>query len=90
MVQIIRPRVIILDIKARQVLSHRYDLSNHKIEIAGEKYPMFFRSEIIYCRKAIEELAMMPYQGREFPHVISKEEASKWKVEMQNRFFQIS
>ncbi len=80
MVQIIHPRVIILDIKARQVLSHRYDLSNHKIEIAGEKYPMFFRSEIIYCRKAIEELAMMPYQGREFPHVISKEEASKWKV----------
>ena len=80
MIQIIRPRVIILDAKARKVLSRLYDLSNHEIEIAGEKYPMYFRSEIIYCRKTIEELAMMPYQGREFPHVISKEEASKWKV----------
>ena len=80
MVKIIHPRVIILDIKARKVLSRRYDLSNHEIDIAGEKYPMFFRSEIIYYRKAIERLAMMPYQGREFPHVISKEEASRKKL----------
>ena len=80
MIQIIHPRVIILDSKAKNTLSRRYDLSNHEIEIAGEKYPMFFRSEIIYCRKTIEGLAMMPYQGREIQHVISKEEASKWNV----------
>jgi hypothetical protein len=85
MVQIIRPRVIILDINAMRVLSHRYDLTNHKIEIAGEKYPMFFRSEIIFSRKTIEGLAMMPYQGREIPHVISKEEASKLKVSIKKR-----
>ena len=80
MIQIIHPRVIILDSKAKNTLSRRYDLSNHEIEIAGEKYPMYFRSEIIYRRKTIEGLAMMPYQGHEFPHIISKEEASKWMV----------
>ena len=31
------------------------------------------------CRKAIEELAIMPYRGREIPHVISKEEVNKRK-----------
>ena len=76
---ILRPRVIILDAKARVALSQRYDLSNHEIEIAGVKYPMYFRSEIIFHRKAIEELAIMPYRGREIPHVISKEEVNKRK-----------
>lgn len=82
MIGILRPRVIIVDANARKALSQRYDLSNHEIEIAGEKYPMYFRSEIIFQRKAIEELANMPYRGREIPHIISKEEGSRIKQKM--------
>lgn len=66
----------------KKALSQRYDLSNHEIEIAGEKYPMYFRSEIIFQRKAIEELANKPYRGREFPHIISKEDGIRIKNNM--------
>ena len=70
------PRVVIIDEKAMSALRkcRRNKLENHVFEIAGKEYPFYLEAEVEENRNDIERLADLPYQGKEFPLVISKED----------------
>ena len=69
-----RPRVVIIGEDAYDALKLAYNMNNQTLESDGEKYPFFMESEIERNRRNIEALAKMPYRGKEFPLVISKED----------------
>ena len=71
----------IADAKALRVLSKQYRINDHQICINNKLYPFYKKAEIRTYRKQIEELAFNPYQGKEIPYIISKEEMKKLKAD---------
>ena len=81
MIILLNPQVIIADAKALRVLSKQYRINDHQICINNKLYPFYKKAEIRTYRKQIEELAFNPYQGKEIPYIISKEEMKKLKAD---------
>ena len=81
MIVLLNPQVIIADAKALRVLSKQYRINDHQICINNKLYPFYKKAEIKTYRKQIEELAFKPYQGKEIPYIISKEEMKKLKTD---------
>lgn len=73
------PRVVILCEEVEAFLDKLYKTTESHITINGVDYPMFRQAEMENHRGEIERLAMMPYQGKEIPHIISIEEMEKIK-----------
>ena len=73
------PRVIILCEEVESFLGKLYKITANQITINGVDYPMYRKAEIEEHRKEIERLALLPYQGKEIPHIISVEEMEKIK-----------
>lgn len=68
------PQVVIADAKALKALEKKYSLKNNAIDVCGIKYPFFRKADIKSNRAEIERLVSLPYQGKEFPRMISIEE----------------
>lgn len=71
------PRVIILCEAAVTFLEKLYKIAKNQITINGVDYPLYRQSEVESNRKEIERLAMLPYQGKKIPHIISVEEMER-------------
>lgn len=74
-----RPRVLLVSDMAKPIIEAIYSLDSNSIEIAGVSFPVYLLSEMDLYRKEIEQLATMPYQGEQIPHIISIEEMEKLK-----------
>ena len=83
MVLLLNPQVIIADANALRVLSKQYHIDGHEININSKLYPFYKKAEVRSYRKQIEEMAFMPYRGKEIPYIISKEEMEKLKKDKQ-------
>lgn len=69
----LNPRVLILEKKARKVFESVYKVENHKVVISNREYSIYFDSERKKYKEEIERLAILPYQGKEHPHIITKD-----------------
>lgn len=59
----LRPRVIVLMDRAKDVFEQVYHISGHKVCIAKSVYPIYLTSEVKAHWPDIERLASMPFQG---------------------------
>ena len=75
------PRVILISGAAEAIMRAVYPFGQNQITINGTAYPMYLLSEVESHREEIERLALLPYQGKLIPHIISVEEMERIKQE---------
>ena len=79
------PRVILISGAAEAIMAAVYPFGQNQITINGTAYPMYLLSEVESHREEIERLALLPYQGKLIPHIISVEEMERIKQEENDR-----
>lgn len=75
----VNPRVVILCDEAKGLIETVYSFNQDHIEIGNKTYPLFLFSALEANRKEIERLALLSYQGKIIPHIITTEEMDKIK-----------
>lgn len=75
----VNPRVVILCDEAKSLIETVYSFNQDHIEIGNKTYPLFLFSALEANRKEIERLALLSYQGKIIPHIITTEEMDKIK-----------